>query len=288
MDTTVTDQYCQEKALQSGSSFYYSFLFLPPPQRKAIMALYAFCREVDDIVDECTDKEIAARKLEWWFDEIQRIYANTALHPIGQALMKAKAQFNLQKHLFEEILQGMKMDLTYQGYQTFEDLRVYCHCAASAPGLLAAEIFGYEDPKTLEYAKYLGMAFQLINIIRDVGEDVARDRIYLPEEDLAEFSLSVDEIINKKYSENFILLMQKQAKRARSYYEQALLSLPDRDKYKQRSGIIMAEIYFTLLTEIEKSGFRVLHQRISLTPLRKLWIAWKTARKLKRNLPQCL
>ena len=283
MNSNTTDQYCQEKAFQSGSSFYYSFLFLPTLQRKAIMALYTFCREVDDIVDECTDKEVAMHKLHWWYEEVQRVYSDDAKHPVGQALMKARTQFNLQKHLFEEILQGMKMDLTYQGYQTFEDLSVYCHCVASAPGLLAAEIFGYEDLKTLEYAKYLGLAFQLVNIIRDVGEDASRGRIYLPENELAEFSLSANDILNKKYSENFILLMQKQAKRAKSYYEKALLSLSDKDKYKQRSGIIMAEIYFTLLNEIEKSNFQVLHQRISLTPIRKLWIAWKTARKLKRN-----
>lgn len=283
MNTSITDQYCQEKAFQSGSSFYYSFLFLPTLQRNAIMALYAFCREVDDIVDEYADKEVAIRKLQWWFEEIQRIYSNKAQHPIGQALMKARTQFNLQKHLFEEILQGMKMDLDYQGYQTFDDLSVYCHCVASAPGLLAAEIFGYEDLKTLEYAKYLGIAFQLVNIIRDIGEDASRGRIYLPESELAEFSLSAEAILNKQYSENFKLLMQKQAKRARNYYEKALLSLPEQDKYKQRSGIIMAKIYFTLLDEIEKSNFQVLHQKISLTPLRKLWIAWKTARKLKRK-----
>jgi len=283
MNTSITDQYCQEKAFQSGSSFYYSFLFLPTLQRNAIMALYAFCREVDDIVDEYTDKEVAIRKLQWWSEEVQRIYSNNAQHPIGQALMQARTQFNLQKHLFEEILQGMKMDLDYQGYQTFDDLSVYCHCVASAPGLLAAEIFGYEDLKTLEYAKYLGLAFQLVNIIRDIGEDASRGRIYLPESELAEFSVSAEAILNKQYSENFKLLMQKQAKRARTYYEKALLSLPEQDKYKQRSGIIMAKIYFTLLDEIEKSNFQVLHQKISLTPLRKLWIAWKTARKLKRK-----
>ncbi len=277
----ISDQYCQEKAAKSGSSFYYSFLFLPPLQQKAIMAVYAFCREVDDIVDECTDKEIAQKKLSWWATEIDRIFTNQPQHPIGKSLAKIKDHFALKKHLFEEILQGMNMDLSYQGYQTFEDLRVYCHCAASAPGLLAAEIFGYQNPNTLEYAKNLGIAFQLVNIIRDVGEDASRGRIYIPEEELAQFSLAPTDILEKKHSQNFEDLMRFQATRARAYYEKALQVLPEIDKYNQRTGIVMAEIYFTLLTEIEKSCFKVLNQRISLTPIRKLWIAFKTNRKIK-------
>lgn len=279
------DQYCQEKTAKSGSSFYYSFLFLPPEQKKAIMAVYAFCREVDDIVDECTDKEIAQKKLAWWQTEIDRIFNNQPQHPIGKALTSIKDRFSLKKHLFEEILQGMAMDLAYQGYQTFEDLRLYCHCVASAPGLLAAEIFGYENPNTLEYAKNLGLAFQLVNIIRDVGEDASRSRIYLPEDELAKFSLTPQDILEKKYTENFKNLMAHQAKRARSYYEKSLRALPEVDRYNQRCGIIMAEIYFALLTEIEKLNFKVLHQRVSLTPLRKLWIAWKTKRTIK-SLPK--
>jgi phytoene synthase len=279
MDTA--DQYCQEKTAKSGSSFYYSFLFLPPEQQTAIMAVYAFCREVDDIVDECTDKEVAQKKLAWWHTEIDRVFSNTPEHPVGKALANIKDRFTLKKHLFEEILQGMSMDLAYQGYQTFDDLKLYCHCVASAPGLLAAEIFGYQNPNTLEYAKNLGVAFQLVNIIRDVGEDAGRGRIYLPEDELAHFSLTPQDILEKKYTQNFQDLMQYQATRARSYYQKALLVLPETDKYHQKSGIIMAEIYFALLTEIEKLKFQVLHQRVSLTPLRKLWIAWKTKRRIQ-------
>lgn len=275
------NQYCREKAAKSGSSFYYSFLFLPPEQQQAIMALYAFCREVDDIVDECTDKELAAQKLAWWHEEIDRVFTNQPQHPVGKVLANSKDRFSLKKHLFEEILQGMNMDLSYQGYQTFEDLRLYCHCVASAPGLLAAEIFGYQNPNTLEYAKNLGLAFQLVNIIRDVGEDANRGRIYLPEDELVQFSLTPQDILEKKHTQNFQDLMTYQATRARSYYEKALQTLPETDKYSQRSGIIMAEIYFTLLKEIEKLNFKVLHQRVSLTPLRKLWIAWKTSRRIR-------
>lgn len=284
MNISDANEYCRIKAAKSGSSFYYSFLFLAPEQRQAIMALYAFCREVDDIVDECADKEIARTKLAWWFTEIERIFNNHPEHPIGQALQIACNRFTLPKHLFLEILQGMNMDLAYQGYQTFEDLRLYCHCVASVPGLLAAEIFGYRDPLTREYAKNLGIAFQLVNIIRDVGEDAARGRIYVPEEDLTKFSLTSQDLLEKRYSEHFVALMQHQAKRARDYYTKSLEALPPVDRYTQRSGIIMGNIYFALLKEIEKLQFRVLHQKIRLTPLRKLWIAWKTSRNISRKL----
>lgn len=279
----ISEHYCQQKTLKSGSSFYYSFLFLPPEQRKAITALYAFCREVDDIVDEYTDKRVAQQTLDWWKQELERVFAGNPTHPIGIALAKAEKQFSLPKVLFDEILQGMEMDLRYQGYKTFADLKVYCHCVASAPGLLASRIFGMTDPKTLEYAKLLGIAFQLVNIIRDVGDDLRLNRLYLPEEELATFSLTPEDIFQRRYSPNFSKLMQFQATRAREYYQQALSVLPKVDRYSQRAGLIMANIYFTLLDEIEKTNFQVLTQKVQLTPLRKLWISWKTARKLKRE-----
>lgn len=283
MNTKVhEDIYCRKKAAQSGSSFYYSFLFLPPRPRQAIIAVYAFCREVDDIVDDCIEKSIAERKLLFWHEEIERVYAGQAQHPVGKSLMTALVHFPLKKHLFLEILQGMHMDLCYCGYQTFEDLRLYCHCVASAVGLLAVEIFGYQDKQTLEYARLLGLAFQLVNIIRDVGEDARRGRIYIPETDLALFSVPSLALLKGEYSKNFLLLMQHQAKRARAYYAQAQALLPAVDRYHQRSGLMMAEIYFSLLTEIEKMDFPVLHQRTSLTPLRKLWVAWRTARGIKK------
>lgn len=277
------DLYCQKKAAQSGSSFYYSFLFLPPTARQAIIAVYAFCREVDDIVDEYTAKAIAEQKLLFWHNEIDNVYTGNPQHPVGKALLAALKQFPLKQHLFQEILQGMQMDLHYQGYQTFEDLRLYCHCVASAVGLLAVEIFQYQDAQTLEYAKNLGLAFQLVNIIRDVGEDAKRGRIYIPEDELTQFSVLPAELAANQYSDHFTALMQYQALRARQYYEKAQALLPKVDHYNQRSGIIMGNIYFSLLTEIEKTNFKVLHQRIALTPLRKLWIAWRTVRKIKKT-----
>lgn len=283
MKNATPDYYCRQKAAQSGSSFYYSFLFLNPKQRQAIQAVYAFCREVDDIVDECSDHSVAQAKLAWWHTEIDQVYAGKPSHPVGKALMNTLSHYPLDKKLFQAILLGMEMDLTYQGYQTFSDLQIYCERVASAVGLLAVEIFGYQESATLEYARLLGIAFQLVNIIRDIGEDAHRLRIYLPEEELHQFSLTSDTLFNKQYSENFIALMQFQANRARDFYAQALTHLPKKDQFNQKSGLIMANIYFALLDEIEKSKFQVLHQRIALTPLMKLWIAWKSHRRLKKT-----
>ncbi len=279
MSTNTPDFYCKEKTAASGTSFYYSFLFLPPKKRQAIQALYAFCREVDDVVDDCTDKIVAKTKLEWWYKEIDRMFLGRPLHPIGRALAEAIKEYPLKKQLFLDILSGTTMDLQYHGYQSFDDLKVYCHRVASCVGLLAAEIFGYQDTQTLEYAKHLGTAMQLVNIIRDVGEDANMGRVYIPEDELRQFNLSPADILKKQYSENFRNLMQHQANRAREYYEKALATLPEVDRAAQISGLIMGEIYFALLKEIENSKFKVLHQRISLTPLRKFWIAWRSTRK---------
>lgn len=283
---TTPNEYCTQKAANSGSSFYYSFRFLPPQQRQAIIAVYAFCREVDDVVDDYSDLDVAQKKLAWWYEELQRLYQGKPQHPVTQALAEALTHYNLEKTHFEQLLQGMQMDLTFQGYETFEDLKVYCHCAASTVGLLAAEIFGYTDPKTLEYARKLGIAFQLVNIIRDVGEDTLRNRLYLPENELERFNVKTRDIFEKKQSEAFNELMAFQVSRAKQYYQEALDILPASDRFYQRSGLIMAKIYFTLLDEIIHSNYAVLKQRISLTPIRKLWIAWKTARaETKRYKP---
>jgi phytoene synthase len=283
MNIVDADKFCREKSAKSGSSFYYSFLFLTSIQRQAITAVYAFCREVDDIVDECHDKNIAAQKLNWWNDEVEQVFSGVPQHPIGLSLQQACRHFPLKKNLFQDILQGMQMDLQYQGYESFADLERYCYCVASAVGLLAVEIFGFEDEKTLNYAKNLGVALQLINIIRDVGEDAARGRIYIPENELTQFSLTPQTILAKQYSENFYQLMQFQAQRAKDYYQKALSDLPFQDIAKQHTGLIMAEIYHALLNEIEEDHYQVLHQKISLTPLRKFWIAWKTHRCLKKK-----
>ncbi|WP_150430008.1 presqualene diphosphate synthase HpnD [Dechloromonas sp. CZR5] len=270
------DQYCQEKCAASGSSFYYSFLFLPPERRQAIMALYAFCREVDDVVDECNDISLASTKLAWWRQEVERIGEGNPQHPVGQALKKVAPGINLPKEQLLEIIDGMEMDLQQSRYLDFKGLSLYCYRVASVVGLLAAEIFGYQDRQTQKYAHDLGMAFQLTNIIRDIGEDARRGRIYIPVEELQQFNVTAKDILDGKYSDNFTALMQFQYDRAQKYYEQAFAQLPAIDRKNQRPGLIMAAIYRTLLAEIKDENFQVLHQRISLPPMRKLWLAAKT------------
>jgi phytoene synthase len=269
-------EYCQERAASSGSSFYYSFLFLPPVQRRAITALYAFCREVDDVADECSDANIARTKLAWWRGEIVRAYAGGAQHPVALALAEVVAEFRLpQEHLLS-IIDGMEMDLDCSRYPDFAALRVYCHRVAGVVGLLSAEIFGYSDPRTLAYAADLGLAFQLTNIIRDVGEDMRRHRIYLPLDELEQHGVSIADITAARETANFRNLMEFQIERALDVYRRAYAALPAVDRRAQRVGLIMAAIYRTLLQEVRADGCRVLTRRTSLTPLRKFWIAWTT------------
>lgn len=272
----------------SSSNFYYSFLFLPPEQKDAITSIYAFCREVDDIVDECSDPDIAQQKLIWWGTEVDRIFNGSPQHPISKKLAVAVHKFGLQRAWFDETLQGMVMDLRYHGYETFEDLKLYCHCVASTVGMLAATVFGYKNSATLEYAKQLGIAFQLVNIIRDVGEDARRGRIYLPENYMAEFGIQPSELLNLhiQNNEKFHALMSKMAKLAREYYNAAMQLLPPEDRATQLSGIIMANIYFEILKQIENANFAVLNHKITITPLRKLWIAWQSWRTERKACQQ--
>lgn len=273
------DEYCQQKTSRAGSSFYYSFLFLPEERRRAITALYAFCREVDDVVDDCADPAVARTTLEWWRAEVDRIYAGTAQHPVGRALQPVVRDYGLAAEYLHEIVDGMQMDLDYDSYPSFAELSLYCHRVAGVVGLLAAEIFGYEDRHTPRYAEALGMAFQLTNILRDVREDARRGRIYIPLDEMERFGVTPADLDRPLTTEAARELFATQADRARDWYRRAFAALPERDRHAQRSGLVMAAIYETLLDEIEADGFHVLERRIHLTPLRKLWIAWKTARK---------
>jgi phytoene synthase len=270
------DEYCQQKAAASGSSFYYSFLFLPQERRRAITALYAFCREVDDVVDETQDAQVAATKLAWWRQEVANLHAGAPNHPVTKALEPFRERFSVDTAKLLEIIDGMEMDLTQSRYLDWPALERYCYRVASVVGLLAAGIFGYRDARTLEYAKNLGLAFQMTNIIRDVGEDARKNRIYLPMDDLKRFDVPASDLLNARESEKFAALMQFEAARAREFYEKAFASLPAQDRKAQRAGLVMAAIYRATLDEIERDGFHVLKQRTSLTPLRKFWLAWKT------------
>ena len=274
--TTSPEHYVQEKAAGSGSSFYYAFLFLPPERRAAITAFYAFCREVDDVVDETSDAGVAATKLAWWRTEVQRAFSGEPTHPVMKALIPHVALYQIAPAHLLAVIEGCEMDLQQSRYLDYPGLKRYCHLVAGIVGEVAARIFGQTEAATTAYAHQMGLAFQLTNIIRDVGDDARRGRIYLPIDELKQFDVKAHEILNRGYSERFTALMKFQAERAHQAYDQALALLPAADARAQKPGLMMANIYRTLLREIEAAEFQVLHQRISLTPVRKLWIAMKT------------
>jgi phytoene synthase len=269
------EQYVQDKAAASGSSFYYAFLFLPKPRRAAITAFYAFCREIDDVVDEVSDPGVAATKLAWWRTEVAQSFAGQPHHPAMQALMPHAAVYGIEERQLHEVIDGCQMDLDQTRYLDFQALKRYCHLVAGVVGESAARIFGQTDAQTTAYAHKLGLALQLTNIIRDVGEDALRGRIYLPVSELQQFDVKAHEILNRLHSERFVGLMKFQAERAHAAYDEALALLPAADLRTQKPGLMMASIYRTLLREIERDDFQVLHQRVSLTPVRKLWLAWR-------------
>jgi 15-cis-phytoene synthase len=271
--------YVAQKAAASGSSFYYAFLFLPKPRRAAITAFYAFCREVDDVVDEVSDPAVARAKLAWWQSEVAQAFAGRPSHPVMHALMPCTAAYGIEARHLSAVIEGCQMDMDQTRYLDFVGLQRYCHLVASVVGEVSASIFGQTDPQTTAYAHTLGLAFQLTNIIRDVGEDALRGRIYLPVNELQQFDVKAHELLQRDrsadFERRFAALMAFQARRAHSLYDQALATLPAADQRSQKPGLMMASIYRNLLREIEATGFAVLHQRISLTPLRKFWLAWK-------------
>ncbi len=267
--------YVQQKAAASGSSFYYAFLFLPSTQRAAITAFYAFCREVDDVVDEVSDPSVAQTKLAWWEREVRQAFAGQASHPALQALMPHAQTFSITAEHLLAVVEGCRMDLSQSRYLDYAGLRHYCHLVAGVVGEVSARIFGPQDPRVDAYAHSMGLAFQLTNIIRDVGEDAMRGRIYLPIDELQRFDVKAQDLLQRQHSPAFVALMQFQAQRAHALYEQALQELPSEHRRHQKPGLMMASIYRTLLREIEASNFDVLRHRIALTPLRKLWLAWK-------------
>jgi phytoene synthase len=270
------EQYVQRKTAASGSSFYYAFLFLPKDRRAAITAFYAFCREVDDVVDETVDAGVAQAKLSWWRGEVASAYNGQPSHPVLKALMPWTEVFGITAAHLNAVIDGCQMDLEQSRFLDLPGLTRYCHLVAGVVGEVAARIFGQTQERTTSYAHTLGLAFQLTNIIRDVGEDALRGRIYLPVSELQQFDVKAHEILKRQYSDRFRALMAFQTQRALRTYEQALELLPQADWRAQKPGLMMASIYRTLLREIEADGYQVLHQRVSLTPPRKFWLAWKT------------
>lgn len=270
--------YCHQKAVESHSSFLSGFRFLSVEKRNAITVLYAFCRELDDVVDGCTDPNVAQITLNWWRSDLEKVFNNEMPeHPVHQALKDIRASFDLPKNEFEALIDGMQMDLEQARYGSFDELKLYCYRVAGVVGRLIARILGFSNPQTLEYAEKMGLALQLTNIIRDVGEDARQGRIYLPIEEMQKFDVPANVIMQCKPTDNFAKLMQFQVDRARETYREAMLLLPAADKKSQKVGLIMAAIYYALLNEIDRDGAQnVLTYKIAIPSPRKKRIALKT------------
>ena len=270
--------YCHQKAAESHSSFLSGFRFLSVEKRNAITVLYAFCRELDDVVDGCTDPNVAQITLNWWRSDLEKVFNNEMPeHPVHQALKDIRVSFDLPKNEFEALIDGMQMDLEQARYGSFDELKLYCHRVAGVVGCLIARILGFSNPKTLEYADKMGLALQLTNIIRDVGEDARQGRIYLPIEEMQKFDVPANVIMQCKPTDNFAKLMRFQVNRARETYREAMLLLPAEDKKSQKVGLIMAAIYYALLNEIDHDGAQnVLTYKIAIPSPRKKRIALKT------------
>jgi phytoene synthase len=266
---------------RSRSNFFYAFLLLPRPQREAIFAVYAFCRIVDDAVDLEPDPEAQRRELARWRGEIARVFEGRPQHPAAQRLQQICRVFPIPRAALEDIVAGVEMDLDRGTYETFEALYPYCYRVASAVGLCCIEIFGYTDPRAREYAVNLGIALQLTNIIRDVQPDARVGRVYVPREDLRRFGVAAADLAEGRYTPQFVELMRWEATRARQYYGRAWEALPEVDRQRLFAAEIMGRTYFALLGKMDRSGFRVLDRRVTLTARRRLGIAlryWVGAR----------
>jgi 15-cis-phytoene synthase len=257
----------------AASNFYYSFLLLPTAKRRAINDVYTFCRLLDDIVDEEQKGRDAPSELQFWRDEVEACYQGCPTTEFGERLIISIEEFELPRQPFIDLIEGMEMDLKWHSYQTFADLREYCYRAASAVGLICIEIFGYESARTREYAVNLGLALQLTNILRDLKEDIARGRIYIPLEDLEQFGYSEKDLRANLYNAPFIDLMKFEYARARSYFEKAAASLPENDRASMFAAEIMGSIYRELLEQMPGIQFDVFRNRLSVTKSRRLRIA---------------
>ena len=279
---TLEDDYarCAQVTREASSNFYYAFMLLPVERRRALHAVYAFCRFIDDIADEASVRDPAVL-LARWREELERVFNGQPTRPVSRALADGVRHFNVPRRYFDEFIDGVEMDLSLKRYQSFDDLRLYCYRVASTVGLMCIEIFGYHNPGARAYAESLGIAFQLTNIMRDVSEDAARGRIYLPLEDLARFEVSEDDICGGVHTARFERLMEFEAGRARSFYAAAELALPQEDRSTLLTAEAMRLIYGALLNRIVRSKYHVLGRRQSLSAPRKLFLvgrAWASAR----------
>lgn len=271
-------EYCREKVLSSRSNFLAGFRFLEREKRDALLVLYAFCRELDDVADDCSDAAVANISLQWWRGDLAKVFSDgLPEHPVNRALQQVAADFSLPHEELSEIIEGMQMDLQQVRYADFAALSLYCHRVAGVVGCLIARILGFSNVQTLLYAEKQGLALQLTNIIRDVGEDARMGRIYLPQDECSHFNVTEDMILQARPTPEFAALMDFQIKRTQQTYREARALLPSEDYKKQKAGLVMAAVYYALLQEIRRDGAaNVLRYKTAIPSPRKKRIALKT------------
>lgn len=276
--------YCQSLAVQPGSDFRYSLLGLPLAKRHTLVAIEAFHVETMRIVDECRDDGVARTKLDWWRAEISQLFAGDPQHPVTRALQPQLARFNLPEEYFREMLDGVAMDLDYDAYPSFTELTLYVHRRGSIPALLAAEILGYQDRRaTPRFAHEAGALLLLFDLLYEVRQRIQQGRFYLPEDEMRRFGVQPGDLMAAQTTDRVRQLFIFQAERIRDYHRRALDFLPDADSYAQYNLLIRMELAMALLAEIADDGYRLLEQRTRLTPLRKLWLAWRSRRHYRRR-----
>lgn len=280
----IPDVYCQDLAARQGSDFHYSLLGLPLAQRQVLTAIQAFVLETGQIPEECRDLGVARTKLDWWRAELKRLFVGEPQHPITRALQPGLALFNLPEEYFREILDGVAMDLDYDAYPTFAELTLYVHRLGSVRALFALEVSGYQDRRaTPRFAHEVGALLMLFELLYDTRRHAQLGRFYLPEDEMRRFGVHPGDLLAAQTTDRVRQLFIFQAERIREYHRRALDYLPDVDRYPQRSLLIRLELTMALLAEIADDGYRLLEQRTSLTPLRKLWLAWRLQRREKRR-----
>ncbi|MHA2903911.1 presqualene diphosphate synthase HpnD [Ralstonia mannitolilytica] len=274
--SVTPDEYCADKAAPPGSNVYYSVLFLSPERRRATVALEAVRRELEDAVRDASDPSVVQTKLQWWRQELARLFEGRPEHPATKALQPFLNTYDIGAVHLGELLAGVEADAMQNRYLDWPNLRRHGDQVAGVAGRLAARIAGHTHARTLEFARQMSLAEQLVHFIRNLGEDVRHNRIYIPVDELQRFNVPAADLFNRRYAEGFKPLMASQAERARATYNEALAALPTEDRRAQRPALIRGVLAMRLLDEVEADGFQVLTQRTDLTPLRKLWLAWKT------------
>ncbi len=269
-------QYCYEKVKESKSNFTWTFYFISKNRRDALVSLYAFCREIDDIVDNTIDLEVATAKINWWKNEINRLFHETPQHPVTKSLFNFIDTYELNEAYFLEMLDGMEMDLKFNRYESFKQLQLYCYRVAGVVGILCVKILGFKNQTTLKFAHDLGIALQLTNIVRDVGEDARKNRIYIPLDELHQFNVSEDDILKFQENKNVSNLLIYQIERAENFYKSAYEKIPKEDVNSQIPGLLMGKIYETLLLEIKRDRpEQTLNHKVILPPFRKMLVIFK-------------